>query len=83
MVGLGAQPHESTAEVGATEKGVRERGSICLDLRKVICVGCPGRITLWVGDVDDITTHLEEFWQIPPKDGPQTYRIETSEGTRW
>ena len=62
---------EGVAKVGAADKGVEERGSVCLYLGKVLNGGFPGSFTVWVRDVGDDTTHWEGIGLSPPQDGPK------------
>ena len=83
LAGSSTQPQEITAEVGESDKGVGERGSVWPDFGNILCGSCSVSLAIWVGDVGYVPMYWEEFGRILPQGGPQTERRETVEGTRW
>ena len=54
------------------DKSVEDIGSECPDPGKVLSGSRAGSLTVWVRDMDNVTTHWEDFGQIPPHDGLHT-----------
>ena len=57
MVDGSTQLLECAEELGATGKGVADRGRGRPDFRDVLSDNCAGSLVIWVGDVGDVPTH--------------------------
>ena len=83
MDGGSAQPHTFAEEVGASDAGVGEVGSVYLYVGDVLCCGGAGGSYICIGDVGYVPMYWEDTGWIPPQGGPHTDGSSTKEGEVW
>ena len=70
-------------EVGTSDAGVWETGSVLLDIGDVLYFGGAGGFFIWVGDAGYVPVNRKELGQIPLQGVPHTGGAATAEGTGW